>query len=189
MHWWSAHHFTYLSWSRSELSRMAHSPESCVLKHSERTLLPSRVSVALCRSRCLELRCTPHMVPWPFLVLIAAFTKWSLSYTINTYVIILIFLMGLGRNYFAWEPVTPSTVWACLSRELLGLSLYLNPPPAHLWDLVWAAKVPSVPTSKATFQQIKAHPAFLCGPHRVIASSFRCCHCLKKKKISVPKGN
>lgn len=79
---------------------MAHPSESRVLKHMGRNLLPSRVPVVLCRSQSLELRCTPNMVSCPFLILIAAFLKWSLSYTINIHIIILTFLMGLGRNCF-----------------------------------------------------------------------------------------
>lgn len=158
--------------------------ESC-LKHTERNLLPSRVPLVLCRWQCRWLHGTPNMVSCPVLRLIAAFKKWSLSHTINIYIIILTFFMGPGRNYFKSEPVILRAAWACLSRELLGLSAPEPSSPSGRFGVnSWS---PACTNKQGHFQTRKARrmPVGICGPSSIIPSSFRCYNCLKSQ---CPKG-
>lgn len=131
------------------------------------------------------------MVSWPFLMLIAAFTKWSLSYTINICVIILTFLMGLGRNYFELRTSYPQN---CLSMPLprVAWTVFVpEPSSSPSVRLGVNSQSPTCTNKQGHFPADKGSPyapVFICGPSSVIPSSVRCCNCLKKK-ISVPKGN
>lgn len=115
--------------------------------------------------------------------------KWSLSYAINIHIVTLTFLMSLGRKYFHSEPVILRIVWAYLSCELLGPSLYLNPPRAHLVELGVNNWSPNCTNKEGHFSEDKGSlysPVFICGPNNIIPSFFRCCNCLKSQ---CPKGN